>query len=180
MKWRDQNYKPDWWPEEIWKWSKSKTLSKVNREFWKKLKLNYDFVTFMRKCVKLCLEHHNLNPDQHIAKYDEEVLNRRLRNAGVPVSPAVSSPETSSNNSPNISVEVETQTDNDQQDQNRSVNTQTQTVQVQTDDDLSDSSLLNHGRGRYVLRRPGEGAEAAKEDVAEDEAKAKAMFCLFC
>ena len=43
VKWRDQNYKPDWWPEEIWKWSKSKTLSKVNREFWKKLKLNYNF-----------------------------------------------------------------------------------------------------------------------------------------
>ena len=56
----------------------------------------------------------------------------------------------------------------------------TQTVQVQTEEDLSDSSLFNQGRGRYVLRRPGEGAEAAKEDVAEYEAKAKAMFCLFC
>ena len=60
---KDPRFKPVWWPEDVWKWENTKSFSKVTKIFWSKLKLNYEFVTFLKICVKLCLEHHDIQAE---------------------------------------------------------------------------------------------------------------------
>ena len=155
VKYRDPNYKTSWWPEHIWKWSETMSFSKVNRKYWKKLKLNYDFVTFMKKCVRLCLEHHEIDPKEHVADYDREVLNRRQRNAGVPAGPPVSDNSTDlEDDDQNGSNGVN---DNDQNDNDNGVGNVTFVIDRNEDDDndQEDSDDVSSQGGRFVRRPPG-------------------------
>ena len=53
----DPRFKEDWWPEDVWKWEPTIHFSKVYKTFWSELKLNMEFVVFLKICVKWCLEH---------------------------------------------------------------------------------------------------------------------------
>ena len=149
-------FKPVWWPEDVWKWENTKSFSKVTKIFWSKLKLNYEFVTFLKICVKLCLEHHDIQAEDHVnPHHSKSELNRRKRKRGIATSPEHSSSSSSSENSLNNSGQIQTP--------NTSVQTQTDNdadVPLENPrEDWSDSSQEdnNRTRGRYVLRPPGEG-----------------------
>ena len=66
VKFKDMRYKPVWWPEAIWPWGNTSHFSKMTKLLWSELGLDYDFVTFMKMCVRACLDCHDINPEDHV------------------------------------------------------------------------------------------------------------------
>ena len=96
VKFKDMRYKPVWWPEAIWPWGNTSHFSKMTKLLWSELGLDYDFVTFMKMCVRACLDSHEINPEDHVdPNHNREILKRRKKKRGIAASPARSSSDSS-------------------------------------------------------------------------------------
>ena len=156
---KNPRYKPIWWLEEIWPWGNTRHLTKVTKIIWARLGLDYDFVTFMKKCVRACLEHHDINPEDHVnPNHNREKLKKRKNHRGIPTSPPRSSSESSqdstvqSDDIPLVQPDVHQQQGSFSSETSRDISVQTEDVQAGQNDDDSDESET---RGRFVRRRPG-------------------------
>ena len=146
IKFKDHKYCPSFWPEEVWPWSGTRSFSKITKQFWDSKNIGMDFISFMKLCVKRCLQEADIDPKDHVnPHHDREVLKRWRRKRGIATSPERSSSESSEDNRGEVDEDVENNIsdvdDNGNNDQHE-VNS----------DASNDSDIV--APGRFVRRLP--------------------------